>query len=160
MSNPMSAKPTSDPTSNPTPADRFFMEAMSPQFREDPYPLYNRYRGERLLQVADTIWFCLGHGDITALLRHPRLSSDESRATTKIDKARIGQVETSALKSRSLLFLDPPDHTRLRGLVARAFTPRRIDGLRAATEAIARALLDKITAQAASGPIDLIEAFA
>ncbi len=79
----------------------------------------------------------------------------EKRATSE-----GGKVETGALKSGSLLFMDPPDHLRLRGLVARAFTPRRMEGLRATTEAIARELLDMVLACAAAGPVDLIEAFA
>ena len=143
----------------PTPttlADNFFVEAMSPAFREDPYPLYERFRRrEALLKVADTIWFSLAHADVTALLRHPKLSSDETRATTE-----IGRDEPGALKSRSLVFMDPPDHTRLRGLVARAFTPRRIEGLRTATEAIAAGLLVEVAARSAAGPVELIEAFA
>src|SRR5882724_7962237 len=50
----------------PSLADRFFREAMSPAFREDPYPHYERFRGpEPLLRVADTIWFALGHADVT-----------------------------------------------------------------------------------------------
>jgi cytochrome P450 len=143
-------------TAPPTVADNFFLEAMQPAFREDPYPLYERFRTrEPLLRVADTIWFSLVHADVTALLRHPKLSSDESRATTE-----IGQQEQSALKSRSLLFMDPPDHTRLRGLVARAFTPRRIEGLRDTIEAIAIELLAVVRARAQAGPVELIESFA
>src|SRR5258707_151411 len=108
--------------STPSLADRFFVEAMSPAFREDPYLHYERFRGpDPLLRVADTIWFALGHADVTALLRHPGMSTDESHATTE-----IGQSGPGAVKSQSLLFMDPPDHTRLRNLVARAFTPRGI----------------------------------
>ena len=140
--------------STPSLADRFFVEAMSPAFREDPYPHYERFRGPTpLLRVADTIWFALGHADVTALLRHPRMSTDESHATTE-----IGQIGPNAIKSQSLLFMDPPDHTRLRNLVARAFTPRRIEGLRAATEAITTELLDSMGLD--GGPVDLIQAFA
>lgn len=139
-----------------TPADSFFLEAMSPAFRDNPYPLYERFRGrEPLLKVADTIWFALDHAGVTALLRHPKLSSNESRATTE-----IGQAEQGALKSRSLLFMDPPDHTRLRGLVARAFTPRRIEGLRTSIEATAAELIENVTTRAAAGPVNLIETFA
>jgi unspecific monooxygenase len=54
--------------------------------------------------------------------------------------------------------MDPPDHTRLRGLVARAFTPRRIEDLRAATEGITNELIEAMARQ--HGTIDLIEAFA
>jgi cytochrome P450 len=140
--------------STPSLADRFFVEAMSPAFREAPYPHYERFRGPApLLRVADTIWFALGHADVTALLRHPRMSTDESHATTE-----IGQSGPNAIKSQSLLFMDPPDHTRLRNLVARTFTPRRIEGLRAATEAITTELLDAMGSD--GRPVDLIQAFA
>jgi cytochrome P450 len=141
-------------TRTPTLADRFFMEAMSPAFREDPYPHYERFRGAQpLLRVAETIWFALGHADVTALLRHPRLSTDESRAATEADR-----TEPDPNRTRNLLFMDPPQHTRLRNLVARAFTPRRIEALRAATTAIAAELLDAMATQ--SGPVDLVQAFA
>ena len=140
--------------STPSLADRFFVEAMSPAFREDPYPHYERFRGANpLLRVADTIWFALGHADVTNLLRHPGMSTDESHATTE-----IGKTGPSEVKTQSLLFMDPPDHTRLRNLVARAFTPRRIEGLRAATEAITAELLDAMPADGT--PVDLIQAFA
>jgi cytochrome P450 len=103
-------------------ANRFFMDAMSPAFREDPYPIYDRYRSEGLLQVADTVWFALAHNDVTALLSQPRLSSHESR-----------------------LSQDPAGHARLRGLVAGAFTSRRI-------EAVICALLGVPEADRATAP--------
>ncbi|GEP54122.1 cytochrome P450 [Reyranella soli] len=138
----------------PTMADNFFLEAMKPAFREDPYPFYERFRGTApLLRVADTIWFALGHAEVAAMLRHPRLSTDEvQHATTKAGR------EPDPNRARSLLFMDPPDHTRLRGLVARAFTPRRIEDLRAATEGITNELVGAMAAQ--RGTVDLIEAFA
>jgi len=146
----MSASP-----STPSLADRFFVEAMSPAFREDPYPYYERFRGPSpLLRVAETIWFALGHADVTTLLRHPRMSTDEQQqhAATEAGNA------LDPNRTRSLLFMDPPDHTRLRNLVARAFTPRRIEGLRATTEAITAELLDALPADGT--PVDLIPAFA
>ena len=145
---------TSVPSTQPNLADRFFMEAMSPAFREDPYPYYERFRGPTpLLRVAETIWFALGHADVTTMLRHPNLSTDESHAATE---AELAAADPN--RPRSLLFMDPPDHTRLRGLVARAFTPRRIDELRATTQAIATELVDAMAAKA--GPVDLVQAFA
>ena len=137
-------------------ADRFFVDAMSPAFREDPYPHYEAYRGEQpLLRVADTMWLALGHADVTAVLRHPRLSADERRATTEVGRAEPGRLATS------LVFMDPPDHTRLRGLVARAFTPTRVADLRPTAEAITARLLDEVSASAASGgAVDLIRALA
>ena len=100
----------SQPATAPTMADNFFLEAMKPAFREDPYPFYERFRGTApLLRVADTIWFALGHAEVAAMLRHPRLSTDEvQHATTKAGR------EPDPNRARSLLFMDPPDHTRLR----------------------------------------------
>ena len=144
----------SDAATTPSLVDRFFLEAMSPAFREDPYPYYERFRGPSpLLRVADTIWFALGHADVTALLRHPKLSTDESHAATE-----AGRTEEDPNRTRSLLFMDPPEHTRLRGLVARAFTPRRIEELRATTKAIAGELVEGLAQR--SGTVELIEAFA
>jgi cytochrome P450 len=137
-------------------ADRFFVDAMSAAFREDPYPYYETYRGrERLLRVDDTIWLSLSHADVTAMLRHPKLSSNESRATTE-----AGQPDADRLAG-SLLFMDPPDHTRLRRLVGCAFTPKRVADLRPTTEAITAELLDETAAAGASGDVvDLIRSLA
>jgi cytochrome P450 len=145
------------PTSSPSLADRFFTEAMTPAFRSDPYPYYERFRGpEPLLRAADTVWFCLGHPDVTALLRHPGLSPDESRASRNTGNAPVRDPDRA--RPLSLLEMDPPDHTRLRGLVARAFTPRRLEDLRTVTQAIAAELLDGMAKP--SGTVDLIAAFA
>ena len=92
----------SQPATAPTMADNFFLEAMKPAFREDPYPFYERFRGTApLLRVADTIWFALGHAEVAAMLRHPRLSTDElQHATTKAGRA------PDPNRARSLLFMD------------------------------------------------------
>jgi cytochrome P450 len=146
-------QPAQVPSPRPTLANSFFQGAMSPAFRDDPYPFYERFRGPApLLQVADTIWFAMGHADVTALLRNPKLSTDESQSTAAKAKA------APKGRSQSLLFMDPPDHTRLRGLVARAFTPRRIEELRHATQTIAKELIYGMRVR---GPqVDLIETFA
>jgi pimeloyl-[acyl-carrier protein] synthase len=135
--------------SDATIEEQFFIEAMSPAARKDPYPHYEAYRGtEPLMRAADTIWFCLSHPDVAAMLRNPVLSSNETRATTE-----IGIKELSVVRTQSLLFMDPPDHTRLRGLVSRAFTPRRVQGLRAIIETMCAGLIDRL---ADRGSFDLI----
>jgi pimeloyl-[acyl-carrier protein] synthase len=137
--------------------DRFFIDAMSPAFREDPYPYYDTYRGaERLVRAGETIWLSFSHADVWELLRNPRLSSNEARATSE-----IGLPDEERARKRSLLFMDPPDHTRLRGLVSKAFTPRRIEGMRGTVESICTELIDDILAGYGGGkPFDLIEALA
>jgi pimeloyl-[acyl-carrier protein] synthase len=138
--------------------EQFFIGAMTPAVREDPYPYYEAYRGtEPLMRAADTIWFCLSHPHVTAMLRNPVLSSDEMRATTEIAAGEHPGERTQ----QSLLFMDPPDHTRLRGLVSRAFTPRRVEGMRETIEQICTALLDDVLASVAPGePFDVIERLA
>jgi pimeloyl-[acyl-carrier protein] synthase len=141
--------------SDATIEEQFFIEAMTPAAREDPYPHYEAYRGtEPLMRAADTIWFCLSHPDVAAMLRNPVLSSNETRATTE-----IGINEESVVRTQSLLFMDPPDHTRLRGLVSRAFTPRRVHGLRATVEKMCAQLIDQV-AGGGGEPFDLIDRLA
>jgi pimeloyl-[acyl-carrier protein] synthase len=137
--------------------DRFFIDAMSPAFREDPYPYYDTYRGaERLVRADETIWLSFSHAEVWEMLRNPRLSSNEARATTE-----IGLPEEERARKRSLLFMDPPDHTRLRGLVSKAFTPRRVEGMRTTAESICAELIGNIIAGCGDGrAFDLIEALA
>jgi len=144
-------------SSEPTLEDRFFLDAMSPATRENPYPHYDAYRGtEPLLRGADTIWFCLAHPEVSALLRNPLLSTNETRASTE-----AGVDERSIARTQSLLFMDPPDHTRLRGLVSRAFTPRRVAALRPTVEAICADLLDHLVVGVPPGEaFDLVDCLA
>ena len=80
---------------------------MSPAFRNDPYPYYERFRGPApLLRVADTIWFALGHADVTALLRHPRLSTDET-AHAATEDAKKEQAQTRVQQAQD--FFDALD---------------------------------------------------
>lgn len=128
--------------------EQFFIGAMTAAAREDPYPHYEAYRSsEPLIRAADTIWFCLSHPHVTAMLRNPVLSSNEMRATTEIAASELSAEKTQ----QSLLLMDPPDHTRLRGLVSRAFTPRRIQEMRGITEQICAALLDDLLGSVGPG---------
>jgi cytochrome P450 len=102
-------------------------------------------------------WVVSRFADCQAVLRSPQagkgiamvsqrigLDTEQSRAQAEVRK-----------ENRSLLWLDPPDHTRLRGLVAKAFTPRRVEALRPAVEQLAGDLLDGL-----QGEVDLMEALA
>jgi cytochrome P450 len=135
-------------------AQQFFVAAMSPEHRADPYPLYAEWlaRGP-MAQLDDDTWLVFGHAEVTACLKHPLLSSNESHSLVMQREVAQGRLPESAVPS--LLFMDPPDHTRLRGLVARAFTPRRVEGLRARTQALVDDLLDGL-----AGEVDLIPALA
>jgi cytochrome P450 len=123
-----------------------------PQWASDPWPLYAELReAGRLQRSKQGFWVVTRHADCQALLRDRRASSDSTQVDiTKVPPAGLrrsvadddGSLAQAEVDNRPFLFRDPPDHTRLRGLVAKAFTPKMIDGLRARTEAIVAELLD------------------
>ena len=102
-------------------------------------------------------WF--GMHEARAALNDPRLSKDMQAAL-----ASGGEVVAEGLPgpafARHMLVVDPPDHTRLRRLVAAAFSVRRIESLRTHVQSIVDDLLDAVAARGPDGPVDLVAAFA
>jgi cytochrome P450 len=137
--------------------------------RADPYPAYARLRQRDPVHHSPIgVWLVSAHEHVSQLLRDPRLSSNENHidlSTLHLGPLRrvLGRadvVEDGAFFERAqglMLFLDPPDHTRLRGLVNRSFTPRRVRDLEGRIEAIASDLLDAIVDR---GRCDLMAEFA
>jgi cytochrome P450 len=128
---------------------------------EDPYPVYRRLREEaRFYRVPSTGRLLLTHyADVFAALRDPRLSSGRL-AETSIpipNLARPLMRPVVRLLSRTMLFSDPPDHTRLRGLANRAFTPRVVEAMRERVQQVTDELLDAVDRP---GPVDLVGTFA
>lgn len=102
------------------------------------------------------IWLVTGYAEARSALSDPRVSSDVARHGVLDVSAAAGLPDDVAPYLMSTLgAYDPPDHTRLRTLAARAFTARRVQRLRPHVEKIAGALLDGL-----DGEVDLIEAFA
>jgi cytochrome P450 len=125
-------------------------------FRADPHPAYAALRElgpvHRVrLPESDgyETWLVVGYEEARAALADPRLSKDGSRiGLTPLDEELIGPY---------LLVADPPRHTRLRALVTRAFTARRVEALRPRVQGITDELLD---AMLPLGRADLVESFA
>ena len=127
-----------------------------PDVIADPYPLLRELRETapvHKLGFAD-FWILTRFEDCRAALRDPRLGNPEPG--DDVPTLMAGNARDPK-GPRSLLSLNPPDHTRIRSLVSRAFTPRRVDRLRPAVEAMTRELLDPV---AEAGECDLIEALA
>jgi len=137
-----------------------------PAFRADPYPTLARLRREAPVAPASAsggataVWWVLRHADVAAALRDPRLS------TVKIPPELLERFAAdpasplhrlARLMRANLLILDPPEHTRLRTLVSRAFTPRRVAALRPRIEALAEELADGLEEREAP---DLLADFA
>jgi cytochrome P450 len=132
-----------------------------PSFLNDPYPAYAALRAQDPVHrsMALQAWIVTSYAEAEAVLRDPEtFSSDLSTATSQLGKALHQQRATSPLGHvYTVLNSDPPTHTRLRGLVNRAFTPRTVEALRAHIEAVAA---DLLTAIPPDRPFDLMTALA
>lgn len=123
-------------------ADFFFM---NPALIADPYPLYARLRGEGPVVFDRDLntWVVLGFAEVSAGLRDPRLGAQRMFGDAdEVPTALQPMASIFAFVSRQMLFRDPPDHTRLRGLVSKAFTPRMIETMRATIQGIVDDLID------------------
>ena len=128
----------------------------SPRFKANPYPVYARLRTEAPVYRAKVafwlpgIWVVTRYEDVVRVLKDQRFSKDYIQAYPWIPPSIRAMF-------RNLLTIDPPDHTRLRSLVQKAFTPRLIEELRDRIQRICDELLDRA---GSSDTIELIEAYA
>ena len=126
---------------------------IDPEFVADPYPTYHRLRTDDPVHHSPLgFWVLTRYEDVVASLRDPRLAK-EAIATFVAERLGITPLGIGL----SMLDRDPPDHTRLRGLVSKAFTPRVVEVLRPHIQQIVDGLLDRAEGR---GEMDLIEDFA
>jgi cytochrome P450 len=135
-------------------ADQQALQGISPlmmeafEQRQNPYPLYQRFREEHPQHRNDPgLWTFTRYHDILAVLRDDRFSADPRNATV-FDEFRLEAGAESPLRNAAgtvLLFTDPPDHTVLRTLVNKAFTPRTVEKLRSRIQGIVDDLLEPYT---------------
>ena len=127
-----------------TPVDLIFNPWL-PEIHANPYPVYARLRSEDPVhQPFPGVWILARHRDVAALLRHPDMSSDRRNSPVyeEFVKALPVEPDEGAL-TPSMLFLDPPDHDRLRRLANKAFTPRAVERLVPRIHQVVRDLLDR-----------------
>lgn len=136
----------------------------SPRHKANPHPLYARLRSEApVVQIVfgdkKPAWLVTRYADVAAALKDPRLAKNPFRTLTAEEQGR--QIPWIPKFIRPLmsgmLDQDPPDHTRLRGLVHKAFTPRTVEELRLRIEAITGGLVARARAR---GGMDLLEELA
>jgi cytochrome P450 len=135
------------------------VDPFAPEHRADPYPLYER------LRARAPIWYyprfdefvLTRHADCEAVLRDPRWSTDAEHLDPSRRHGDDMRFALGDLKAGILLFLDPPDHTRLRRLVSKAFTPRSIERLRPHVQELVVGRLDELRG---AGEIDLMTTIA
>jgi len=112
-----------------------------PEFHANPYPFYHRLRAaDAVHQTPMGLWVLTRYDDVVTALRDPRFGRE---GFEQMLAAVYGDDTTNASRPRSMLFRDPPDHTRLRGLVSQAFTPRVIERMRSHIQEIVDRLLDR-----------------
>jgi pimeloyl-[acyl-carrier protein] synthase len=136
----------------PNDSAQMFAFVASPKVRTDPWALYQRFhRRGTAVQGPFGIWLVASHAGITSILRDAPTTVDESQAKNFDGGDRA--TEFGQLVSHTLLFTDPPDHSRLRRLVSRSFTPRTVDRLR---EPVAELVETSIAELRPRGRADLI----
>jgi cytochrome P450 len=131
--------------------------------RDDPFPLFAEVLGagpvhDVTLADGHRAFLVVGYAAAREALNHPDLSKDMHAALAR-DGAVVAEVLPGPAFARHMLSVDPPDHTRLRGLAGKAFTRTRLRALEPRIRAIVAELLDDLAEQA-PGPVDLVAGFA
>ena len=119
---------------------------LDPAFIADPYPFYRRLRETApVFKTPQGLWLITRYDDVAFALRDKRFGKDFVGALERRygNLARMQEPAVASL-GRTMLVLDPPDHTRLRGLVTKAFTARRVADMRPRIKALVDAQLDRV----------------
>ncbi|MDQ3440712.1 MAG: cytochrome P450, partial [Planctomycetota bacterium] len=139
-----------------------------PKFVTDPYPLYKKLRATQPVRKDPIapVWVITRYAETMTMLRDPRFKKDPfasdrlppvAREQLAVSDAAAGRASAEMV---SMLFLDPPEHTRVRGIFTKAFTPRRLEAMRARIQQITEKQLDRAEAISTDGTIELIRSLA
>ena len=131
---------------------------LAPEFIRNPYPYYERLRRLDPMHVnAHGAFVASRHAEASLVLRDKRFGKDYVERSIRRYGPKIMDEPVIRSMSHWMLQQDPPDHTRLRGLVVKAFTARRVEDMRPRIQHVVDETLDRIIPQ---GRMDLIEDFA
>ncbi len=133
------------------------LQMLDPAHRADPYPLYGRILEQGPMQVPENnLVVFSSFADCDEVLRHPSSASDRLKSTV-VQRMIADGAEARPVGPPGFLFLDPPDHTRLRRLVSKAFVPKVVKAL----EPEITRLVDALLAETGDGgPFDAISGLA
>ena len=136
------------------------LSPMNPEYQADPFALLDEVREEGRAVKDDLLgrYIVSRFEDVQKVLNDRDLAVDPRKADENSFSAMLRQrfAADGTPRAQSMLFLDPPDHTRLRALVSKAFTPRSIEKMRDRIGEIANELLDQVEGQPS---FDLMTAF-
>ncbi|MBY0525099.1 MAG: cytochrome P450 [Gemmataceae bacterium] len=125
-----------------------------PDMLDDPYPTYHRMRSTHpIYHAADGKWYLTRYADVAAALRSPALSC---AGTDQLRRAFPQPELQDAFDgmARGMMHTDPPAHTRLRGLVSKAFTPHAVEAMTGRIQSIVDRLLDNVVSR---GRMDVVQ---
>ncbi|MFL5591507.1 MAG: cytochrome P450, partial [Ktedonobacteraceae bacterium] len=145
QSSPMTGK--SDPTLS-------LYHLLDQEVLANPYPLYHRLRSEDPVHWDPFLhaWVVTRYADVVTVFQ--RFSANRTHTPEKLEAMGLSQLTPLAqVMVRQMLFLDQPNHGRVRGLASKAFTPRRVEVLRSHIQDITKSLLDAVQDQ---GRMDVI----
>lgn len=129
----------------------------SPAFVSDPYPVYDQIRSTEPIYWSEEnkYWLITRYADISSLIHNEHLSSSRisAHASRLPDQAKREFQPLFAAVSSWMLMVDPPDHTRLRGLVNAAFTPKVVSNMRVRIQQLVDGMLESVRSQ---GQMDVI----
>lgn len=136
---------------------------VSAEFKADPFPFLAGLRAAQpvyrtTLPDGTPVWLLTRYGDVQALLRDERFTKNRRTALTPQQTRKLPWTPPMFRPlERNMLDVDPPDHTRLRSLVYKAFTPHLVEQMRSRVQALANELLDRV---ASRGEMELIRDYA
>jgi cytochrome P450 len=128
------------------------LNPFEPGFFADPYSRYRTLRERDPVHHSPFgLWMLFRYDHIVGLLRDPSLSVEPENAQPTLRRQMFEEVggERAARRPRAILSLDPPDHTRLRRLVSKAFTPKRLESLRPRVQQLVDEALETVAPKAA-----------
>lgn len=144
-----------DTIASPTaPAKDLAFNPLDPAFIADPYPFYRRLReAAPVFKTPQGFWLVTRYDDVSHVLRDRKFGKDfAGNMERRYGSNRMDEPAVASL-ANTMLVQDPPDHTRLRGLVTKAFTARRVADMRPRIKALVDEQLDRV---AAKGEMDVM----
>lgn len=118
---------------------------LDPAFIADPYPTYRYLRESApVFRTPLGMWIVSRYADVSLVLRDKRFGKNFEANLVRRYGPTVMEERAFASLGRTMLVLDPPDHTRLRGLVTKAFTARRVEEMRPRIAALVDSLMDRV----------------
>ena len=133
---------------------------LTPEAMADPYPMYRELLAHNPVSWNSTFqtWVFTRYEDVDAILTHQQTSADRRSGSNSFAEMQRKYIEEHPedlfVRAPTMLTADPPEHTRLRRLVSKAFTPRAVENLRPRIQSIVDEILDAV---AGDGEMDLVQ---